>query len=107
MLTHGTQVETNLEPRALLTFLKTIETAVGRTETFRNGPRAIDLDIVAYDSIVLDTRPEALRKRLDNLKGELVVPHPRLTEREFVLRPLAECVLCLPLCRSLTQPCLA
>ena len=96
-----------MEPRALLAFLKTIETAVGRTETFRNGPRAIDLDIVAYDSIVLDTRPEALRKRLDNLKGELVIPHPRLTEREFVVRPLAECVLCVPFCRNLTQSRLA
>ena len=84
------QVETDLEPRALLEFLKQIEAAVGRTETFRNGPRAIDLDIVTYDSIVMDTRPEALRRNLDNLKGELVVPHPRLAEREFVLRPLAE-----------------
>ncbi|RPD61724.1 Dihydropteroate synthase [Lentinus tigrinus ALCF2SS1-7] len=85
-------VETDLEPCALLAFLKTIETAVGRRETFRNGPRAIDLDIVTYDSIVLDTRPEALRDGLDDLQGELVIPHPRLTEREFVLRPLADMI---------------
>ncbi|KAI0719851.1 Dihydropteroate synthase [Cerioporus squamosus] len=85
-------VETDLEPRALLDFLKKIETAVGRTETFRNGPRMVDLDIVAYDSIVMDTRPQAMRNRLDNLKGELVIPHPRLTEREFVLRPLADMI---------------
>ena len=86
------QIETDLEPRALLTFLKEIESAVGRTESFRNGPRAIDLDIVTYDSVVLDTRPESARNDLDNLSGELVIPHPRLTEREFVLRPLAEYV---------------
>ena len=88
------QIETDLEPRALLMFLKEIEEAVGRIATFRNGPRAIDLDIIAYDSIVLDTRPESARDTLENLKGELVIPHPRLTEREFVLRPLYEYVLC-------------
>lgn len=86
------KVETDLEPRALLSFLKQIEEVVGRIETYRNGPRAIDLDIVAYDSIVMDTRSESSRDTLDNLRGELVIPHPRLTEREFVLRPLAEYV---------------
>ncbi|KAI0752672.1 Dihydropteroate synthase [Daedaleopsis nitida] len=85
-------VETSLEPRALLSFLKRIESAVGRMETFRNGPRAIDLDIVAYDSLVMDTRPDAARMTLDNLRGELLIPHPRLTEREFVLRPLADMI---------------
>ncbi|OSD00426.1 Dihydropteroate synthase [Trametes coccinea BRFM310] len=85
-------VETNLDPRSLLTFLKKIENAVGRVESFRNGPRAIDLDIILYDSLVIDTRPESARGTLDNLSGELVVPHPRLSEREFVLRPLADMV---------------
>ena len=85
-------METNLDPRSLLTFLKKIENAVGRVESFRNGPRAIDLDIILYDSLVIDTRPESARRTLDNLSGELVVPHPRLSEREFVLRPLAEWV---------------
>ncbi len=85
-------METDLEPRALLTFLKQVEGAVGRVESFRNGPRAIDLDIILYDSLVMDTRPESARVALDNLSGELLVPHPRLGEREFVLRPLAECV---------------
>lgn len=85
-------METDLEPRALLTFLKQVESAVGRVESFRNGPRAIDLDIILYDSLVMDTRPESARATLDNLSGELLVPHPRLGEREFVLRPLAEYV---------------
>ncbi|KAI8989165.1 Dihydropteroate synthase [Trametes punicea] len=85
-------VETNLEPRALLTFLKHVENAVGRVESFRNGPRAIDLDIILYDSLVIDTRPETARGTFDNLSGELVVPHPRLGEREFVLRPLADMI---------------
>ena len=61
--------------------------------TFRNGPRVVDLDIVTYDDLVFDTRPEGARTNLDNLTGELVIPHPRASEREFVLQPLAECVL--------------
>lgn len=63
---------------------------MGRVPTIRNGPRVVDLDIIFYDNIVLDTRPQSGRSTLDNLKGELVVPHPRLQEREFVLRPLDE-----------------
>lgn len=56
----------------------------------RNGPRAVDLDIVTYNNLVLDTRDPNQRGNLENLEGELVVPHPRLSEREFVLRPLNE-----------------
>ncbi|KAI0634198.1 Dihydropteroate synthase [Trametes polyzona] len=85
-------VETDLDPRALLNFLKQVEGAVGRVESFRNGPRAIDLDIALYDSVVMDTRPAAARRTLDNLSGELLVPHPRLGEREFVLRPLSDMI---------------
>ncbi|OBZ76322.1 Folic acid synthesis protein fol1 [Grifola frondosa] len=75
-------VDTSLEPRELLTFLKDIENAVGRVSTFRNGPRAIDLDILTFDSAILDTRPESERGTLDNLAGQLVIPHPRIAERE-------------------------
>jgi dihydroneopterin aldolase / 2-amino-4-hydroxy-6-hydroxymethyldihydropteridine diphosphokinase / dihydropteroate synthase len=86
------QVETNLGPIPLLTFLKEIESTVGRVTSFRNGPRAIDLDIVTYDDLSLDTRDVGERGNLDNLEGQLVIPHPRLHEREFVLRPLSESV---------------
>lgn len=79
-----------MNPRELLTFLKEIETAVGRVVSFRNGPRAIDLDILTYDSIIFDTRPPNATNTLDNLENELVIPHPRIAEREFVLRPLNE-----------------
>lgn len=84
------QIETNIAPVPLLKFFKEIETTVGRVVSFRNGPRAIDLDILTYDSQVIDTRPEDDRSTLDNLSGQLVVPHPRIYEREFVLRPLNE-----------------
>lgn len=86
------QIETNLLPLPLLGLLKNIESAVGRVSSIRNGPRAVDLDIVLYGDVVIDTRPPSQRTDLDNLMGELVVPHPKMVEREFVLRPLNECV---------------
>jgi 2-amino-4-hydroxy-6-hydroxymethyldihydropteridine diphosphokinase len=69
--------ETGLEPLALLSYLKNLENELGRVESFRYGPRQIDLDILFYDNLVLET-------------PELVIPHPRLQERAFVLVPLAE-----------------
>lgn len=75
---------------SLLLLLKDIEARVGRVESFRNGPRAVDLDILTFSNQVLDTRDPHERESLDNLEGHLVVPHPRLWEREFVLRPLNE-----------------
>lgn len=71
------QVETYLEPQALLGHLKRLETALGRKPNFRNGPRLIDMDILFYDDLILDM-------------AELVIPHPRLHERAFVLAPLAD-----------------
>ena len=83
-----------MTPLELLTLLKRVETIVGRVASFRNGPRAIDLDILTYDSRVIDTRPVDERSpALDDLEGHLVIPHPRMPEREFVLRPLNEYVL--------------
>ena len=76
----------------LLNVLKKIETTVGRVPSIRNGPRAIDLDILLYDDETIDTRMPDQRSSFDNLEGELVVPHPRIAEREFVLRPLNEFV---------------
>jgi len=69
--------ETGLTPAWLLEVLKMIEDEVGRVETYRWGPRVIDLDILFYDDLVMNT-------------PELTIPHPRMHEREFVLRPLAE-----------------
>lgn len=69
--------ETDLPPQALLDYLKQLETSLGRRASFRWGPRLIDLDILFYDDLVLDTPP-------------LVIPHPRLHERAFVLMPLAD-----------------
>jgi len=68
---------TDLEPGALLSFLKQIEGELGRKQNFRWGPRLIDLDILFYDDLVIDTPP-------------LVIPHPRLHERAFVLVPLSD-----------------
>lgn len=70
-------VETSLAPRALLAALKGIEAGLGRRDTFRWGPRVVDLDIVAYDD-----------RRIDD--PELVVPHREALRRAFVLVPLAE-----------------
>ena len=71
------KAETSLEPDALLTTLKQIETELGREKSIRWGPRLIDLDILFYDDLVVNTPP-------------LVIPHPRLHERAFVLVPLAD-----------------
>lgn len=71
------KTETALEPLALLDFLKTIETTMGRQETFLFGPRLIDLDILFYDDLVMET-------------PKLTIPHPRIAERAFILVPLAE-----------------
>ncbi|GAC1419929.1 MAG: hypothetical protein NVSMB5_12160 [Candidatus Velthaea sp.] len=70
-------LETALEPHALLRELKRLEDDIGRVRTYRWGPRVIDLDILAYDDLVLET-------------PELTIPHARLRERAFALAPLAE-----------------
>jgi len=71
------RAETDLEPEALLEFLKQLEVQLGRESSVRWGPRLIDLDILFYDDLVIDTPP-------------LVIPHPRLHERAFVLVPLTD-----------------
>lgn len=71
------EAESDLQPRALLERLKAMEEKMGRKKSVRYGPRFIDLDILFYaDQIYKD-------ERLD-------IPHPRLTERAFVLAPLAD-----------------
>jgi 2-amino-4-hydroxy-6-hydroxymethyldihydropteridine diphosphokinase len=68
---------TYLEPELLLKHLKRLESALGREATFRYGPRLIDIDILFFDDLVLDT-------------PLLTVPHPHLHERGFVLIPLMD-----------------
>ncbi|KAI0342535.1 Dihydropteroate synthase [Trametopsis cervina] len=85
-------IETNIPPVPLLKLLKEIESRVGRVKSFRNGPRTVDLDIVTYDNLIFDTRTADARNTLDNLEGHLVIPHPRMSEREFVLRPLNDII---------------
>jgi 2-amino-4-hydroxy-6-hydroxymethyldihydropteridine diphosphokinase len=72
-------VDTALAPHALLARVQAVEQALGRDRAHeqRWGPRPIDIDILAYDDITID-------------EGGLILPHPRLFERAFVLVPLAE-----------------
>ena len=70
-------VRTELEPMDLLGFIKFIEDDIGRKESFRNAPRPIDVDILLYNDLVMQTE-------------ELKIPHPRMNERAFVLVPLLE-----------------
>ena len=71
------QVETELDPPALLMVLKRIELKMGRKATFLYGPRAIDLDILFYDGLIYSTE-------------SLQIPHPLASERAFVLLPMRE-----------------
>lgn len=71
-------LSTPYRPVDLLRKLKELEKKLGRVTTFKNGPRVIDLDILFYDDqVIFDT------------DVMLFVPHPRLHEREFVLKPLS------------------
>ena len=69
--------ETNLEPLELLKFVKNIEKEIGRIYRFRWGPREIDIDIIFYDDLILDT-------------PELTIPHSGANERDFVLKPISD-----------------
>lgn len=71
------QAETDLQAMDLLTHLKGIETRLGRQPGIQFGPRLIDLDILFFDDLVIDSPP-------------LTIPHPRLEGRGFVLLPLAQ-----------------
>ena len=73
-------LQTELAPMELLRALKALETKLGRVKTFPNGPRVIDLDILFYDDRVLFE---------DTPEYDLFIPHPRLQDREFVLKPLS------------------
>ena len=71
------EAETVLGPNDLLAAVKRVERDLGRRPTFRWGPRVVDIDILLYDDLVLET-------------PELTIPHPQMTVRAFVMLPLAE-----------------
>lgn len=71
------KVKSYLEPEPLLKHLRRLEVTLGRKVSFQNGPRLIDIDILFYDDLILNT-------------ASLVIPHPRLHERGFVLLPLMD-----------------
>lgn len=71
------EAQTTIKPHLLLQSLKRIEKSLGRTETVRDGPRPIDLDILLYEDKVISDE-------------NLVIPHPRMLERNFVMEPLKE-----------------
>jgi 2-amino-4-hydroxy-6-hydroxymethyldihydropteridine diphosphokinase len=71
------EIQTSLFPMQLLTRLRKIERKLGRKRTVEKGPRSIDIDILLYGESVIDSQ-------------DLVVPHPRMHERRFVLQPLAD-----------------
>ena len=68
---------TGLDPRELLAFIKGLERGLGRVASVRWGPRAIDIDILFYGDLVLRT-------------PELVIPHPGVPNRRFVLAPMTD-----------------
>jgi len=71
------RVETDIGPLQLLSLIKGIEASLGRVPSFPNAPRPIDVDILFYSDLVMET-------------PELTIPHPRIKERAFVLIPLLE-----------------
>jgi len=71
------QIDSRLSPRKILTICQEIEAQMGRERIIHWGPRNIDIDLLSYDGIILNT-------------ADLILPHPFLAERRFVLVPLAE-----------------
>ncbi|MBE6464621.1 MAG: dihydropteroate synthase [Eggerthellaceae bacterium] len=70
-------MRTGIPPKELLDYLHTIEDSLGRVREIRNGPRTCDLDILDYQMYVVNT-------------DVLTLPHPRICERDFVVKPFAE-----------------
>nr|HEV7952793.1 2-amino-4-hydroxy-6-hydroxymethyldihydropteridine diphosphokinase [Candidatus Acidoferrales bacterium] len=71
------EAETELTPRQLLRVIRQIERELGRKRTVRAGPRTIDIDILLFDAKIMNA-------------ADLEIPHPRMTERRFVLVPMTE-----------------
>lgn len=73
------KIQTRISPLKLLKDLKKIEKGLGRAKTVSYGPRAIDLDILFYGDRSINTK-------------ELIIPHPRIFARDFVIKPLSEVI---------------
>jgi len=71
------EVNTNLSPEAVLDVLFEIEKGFGRVRSVKNAPRVLDLDLIAFNGQVYDSK-------------DLTIPHPRMHERLFVLKPLSD-----------------
>jgi 2-amino-4-hydroxy-6-hydroxymethyldihydropteridine diphosphokinase len=71
------EIQTDLFPRQLLAITQRIERELGRIRTIAKGPRTLDIDILLFGGVTMHTK-------------ELEIPHPRMAERRFVLRPLAD-----------------
>lgn len=71
------ELDTDLDPHELLAACQAAEQAAGRQRDVRWGPRTLDADVLIYDDLELDT-------------PDLVIPHPRMNERRFVLAPLSD-----------------
>ena len=70
-------LRSGLPPKELLGYLHSIENSLGRVRAIENGPRTLDIDILDYQMYVASD-------------GELTLPHPRVTERDFVVKPVLE-----------------
>jgi 2-amino-4-hydroxy-6-hydroxymethyldihydropteridine diphosphokinase len=84
------RIRTTLQPLELLAALQSLETAYGRARTYQNAPRTLDLDLLLYDNVVMN-------------EAQLILPHPRMHERAFVLRPLADLAPDIPLTQGSIQ----
>ncbi|MEL1134804.1 2-amino-4-hydroxy-6-hydroxymethyldihydropteridine diphosphokinase [Desulfitobacterium sp. THU1] len=86
------EIETSLAPLALLDYCQEVESSLGRERLIHWGPRTIDIDLLNYDNRVWEDQ-------------RLILPHPRMEQREFVLAPLREIApeLILPSGRRVTE----
>ena len=71
------EIQTDVDPKKLLSAVKSIERKLGRKKTVQNGPRIIDIDILFYGDHILKTK-------------NLVIPHPSIQDRLFVLQPMMD-----------------
>jgi len=90
------QIDTDMEPMELLSHIKNVEILSNREKTIRNGPRTLDIDILLYgDRKISYMEGDDINERID---GSLIIPHPLMHNRSFVLKPLSD------LCPDVSHP---